>query len=59
MTIISTGTSTPESAAAWRAALAEAALRGEDVVWFSLDGTEPDEAEALSLIHISEPTRRS
>ncbi|MBD4517494.1 universal stress protein, partial [Xanthomonas citri pv. citri] len=29
MTIISTGTSTPESAAAWRAALAEAALRGE------------------------------
>ena len=46
MTIISTGTSTPESAAAWRAALAEAALRGEDVVWFSLDGTEPDEAEA-------------
>ena len=31
MTIISTGTSTPESAAAWRAALAEAALRGTAV----------------------------
>ena len=63
MTIISTGTSTPESAAAWRAALAEAALRGEDVVWFSLDGTEPDEAEAreagvgVSVAHAQERGR--
>ena len=63
MTIISTGTSTPESAAAWRAALAEAALRGEAVVWFSLDGTEPDEAEsreagvAVSVAHAQERGR--
>lgn len=60
MTIISTGTSTPESAAAWRAALAEAALRGEDVVWFSLDGTEAEAREAgvaVSVAHAQERGR--
>ncbi len=46
MTIVIAGTGSPESAAAHRAALSEAALRGENLVYFSLDGTEPDPSEA-------------
>ncbi len=46
MTILVAASKSAESAAAHAAAVREAALRGEDLVFFSLDGTEPDSTAA-------------
>ena len=33
-------------------------MRKPRIIFFDIDGTEPDLDDYLSLIHISEPTRR-